>query len=203
MIEVLRRELQTHPQFAESIEDLDTMRRSILDTVGTMDRLLNAERLRRGKMPIKLAEVDLKSLLEDIAKVLHFQAADRSVTVAINASNDLKINSDRELLSQVLQNLTANAIKYGGSGKTVTLSAKKNGKAGEVQISVKDEGPGIDPDKLQSLFAPFTRGETYGQSGTGLGLFIARQAAHLLGAQIWAESEVGQGTVFHLDLKNG
>ncbi len=65
---------------------------------------------------------------------------------------------------------------------------------------MRDQGPGIDPNKLNSLFAPFTRGETHGQDGSGLGLFIARQAADLLGATLRAESTPGQGTAFYLEL---
>ena len=55
-------------------------------------------------------------------------------------------------------------------------------------------------EKAAVLFAPFTRGETYGQKGMGLGLFIARQAADVLGAKLSAESSAGSGTAFHLDL---
>jgi two-component system sensor histidine kinase EvgS len=53
---------------------------------------------------------------------------------------------------------------------------------------------------MSQLFAPFERGETYGQKGTGLGLTIARQAAELLGAKLSAESKPGEGASFHLDL---
>ena len=67
-------------------------------------------------------------------------------------------------------------------------------------FAVGDQGPGIPPDKLNHLFEPFTRGDTHGQSGSGLGLFIARQAADVLGAKLWADSKPGGGTAFHLEL---
>jgi signal transduction histidine kinase len=197
MIEVLKRELQSETRFKQSIEDLDSMRRSMLDTVATMDRFLHAERLRRGKMPVKLAAVNLKTLLEEIARSFAYQAKERNIAIDVVAPEDCIEVSDRDLLTMILQNLTSNALKYGR--ERVQLQVVPS--AATCRISVIDRGPGIAPDKLQSLFAPFTRGETYGQSGIGLGLSIARQASDLLGARLWAESEPGQGATFHLELK--
>lgn len=199
MIEVLKRELQSETRFKESLEDLDTMRRSMLDTVATMDRFLHAERLRRGKMPVKLGPVNVKNLLEEIARSFAYQAKERKIAIEVSASENCMEVSDRELLTMILQNLTSNALKY-GRDQVKLVAHPSNGQC--IRISVIDRGPGIAPDKLQTLFAPFTRGETYGQSGIGLGLSIARQAADLLGARLWAESEAGQGAAFHLELKN-
>src|SRR5213082_3287067 len=66
MIEVLRRDLAAEPKFAESLEDLDVMRRSILETVQTMDRFLHAERFRKGKVQVKPSEIDLKRFINDM-----------------------------------------------------------------------------------------------------------------------------------------
>ena len=108
-----------------------------------------------------------------------------------------KIVSDRELLLMILQNLVGNAIKYSKQG-AVRIVAAKQGQG--CRLSVVDEGPGIDEQQLAKMFQPFARGETHGQAGTGLGLSIARQAADLLGAKLWAESQLGRGSAFHLDL---
>jgi signal transduction histidine kinase len=199
MIEVLRREFATRPEFSDSFDDLDAMRRSILDTVSTMDRLLNAERLRRGKMPVKLSAVNLKTLLEDLTKSLHYQAEDRGIRLLVDVPHDCPLVSDRDLIAMIIQNLALNAIKYSPTGTKVILSASTSA-ANAGQICVRDQGPGIEPEKLNSLFAPFTRGETHGQAGSGLGLFIARQAADLLSATLRGESTPGQGTAFYLDL---
>jgi len=198
MMEVLRRELSTEPRFAGSLEDLDLMRRAILDTVGTMDRFLHAERFRKGKVQVKPAMMDLKTVLGEIRGQLAYQAKDKGVEIEEEVPADLRIVSDRELLAMIFQNVMSNAIKYGKKGK-VTVSARRQPN-GVVRVSVCDQGPGIAKDKLSELFAPFTRGETHGQPGTGLGLSIARQAADLLGARLWAESVVGSGSTFHLEL---
>src|SRR5205085_3780809 len=66
MLEVLRRDLVNEPKFAESVSDLDVMRRSMLDTVSTMDRFLHAERFRKGKVQVRPARIDFHSLINDI-----------------------------------------------------------------------------------------------------------------------------------------
>jgi signal transduction histidine kinase len=198
MIEVLRGDLATEPRFAESMADLDVMRRAILETVGTMDRFLHAERFRKGKVQVKPANVDLAKLAGDIVNQFSYQAKDKNLELRCEvAPGAAAIVSDRELLLMILQNLVGNAIKYSKQGAVRIVTAKQGDGS---RLSVVDQGPGIDEKQLARMFQPFARGETHGQAGTGLGLSIARQAADLLGAKLWAESEAGRGCSFHLDL---
>jgi signal transduction histidine kinase len=201
MIEVLRRDLAAEERFAGSVQDLDVMRRSILETVGTMDRFLHAERFRKGKVAIKAEEVDLARLVQDVAGQFGYQARDKKLELKAEVSPPTRVTTDRELVALILQNFVANAVKYSRSG-AVRIVATRDGLPRDCacRISVIDQGPGIAPERLSQLFAPFPRGETHGQPGTGLGLSIARQAADLLGARLRAESTVGKGSAFHLDL---
>ena len=199
MIEVLRRDLAKEPQFAESVNDLEVMRRAILETVGTMDRFLHAERFRKGKVQVKPATVDLKALANDMLNQFSYQAKDKGLELRAETPAEAKLVSDRELILMILQNLVGNAVKYSRQG-AVRIAVAKNDGQSPWRISVVDHGPGIDAQQLTKMFQPFSRGETHGQAGTGLGLSIARQAADLLGAKLWAESTVGQGSTFHLDL---
>jgi signal transduction histidine kinase len=199
MIEVLKRDLVEVPKFARSIEDLDVMRRQILETVGTMDRFLHAERFRKGKVQIRPGEVNLRRLVEEIGGQFAYQAKDKQLEIKTVVAEELRIVSDRELISMILQNLLGNAIKYSRRGQ-VRIEATSDGPGKAARVSVIDQGPGIAPEKLAQMFQPFSRGETHGQAGSGLGLSIARQAADLLGAKLWAESELGKGSKFHLDL---
>jgi signal transduction histidine kinase len=73
MIEVLRRDLSQQAQFASSVEDLDLMRRSILETVGTMDRFLHAERFRQGKVQVRPAPIDLAALAQEVTGQFAYQ----------------------------------------------------------------------------------------------------------------------------------
>jgi signal transduction histidine kinase len=198
MIEVLRRDLAKEPKFGESLEDLDVMRRSILETVGTMDRFLHAERFRKGKVQVRASRIDVKRLVAEVMTHVSYQAKDKNLRLAQEVGDGLVISSDKELVTVILQNLLANAVKYTPKGE-VRIKAECDDAKG-CMISVIDQGPGIAQEKLAQLFTSFTRGETHGQPGTGLGLSIARQAADLLKARLWAESKEGEGSAFHLKL---
>jgi signal transduction histidine kinase len=198
MIEVLRRELAKEPKFAESLEDLEMMRRSISETIGTMDRFLHAERFRKGKVPVRPGRVDLGHVIAEVATQFTYQAKDKGLDLQVERGRPCPAVTDRELVGLILQNLLANAIKYTTQG-TVRVSARTTDDGGCL-VSVSDQGQGIAQDKLGELFGAFTRGDTQGQPGVGLGLSIARQAADVLGAKLWAESTVGQGSTFYLQL---
>lgn len=200
MIEVLRRELAGQPQLAEILQDLDSMRRSILETVGTMDRFLHAEKFRKGKVQVKPGPVNLSSLLGEIGSQFSYQAKDKQIELKVDAPNGVQVTSDRELLSLVLQNLVSNAVKYTPGKGAVRVAASPDGAGKGWRVEVADQGPGIPPDRLSELFDSFTRGPTHGQPGVGLGLAIAQQAAQLLGARLWVESQPGSGSTFYIDL---
>lgn len=200
MIEVLRRELAGEPRLASVVQDLDAMRRSLLETVGTMDRFLHAERFRKGKVQLKPAPIHVRHLLNESLSHFSYQAKDKGLQIQIDAPVDCAVTSDRELLSLIFQNLISNAVKYTPAGQIV-ISAR-SGEEGGCLVSVADQGPGIAPERLSQLFAAFTRGETHGQPGVGLGLSIARQAAEYLGARLWAESKPGEGSTFFVQVPN-
>lgn len=198
MIEVLKRELAGETRLASTIHDLDSMRRSLLETISTMDRFLHAERFRKGKVQVHATPLDLKDLCDEIVAHFIYQAQEKGLKLEAKGASDAVVVSDRELLALVLQNLVSNAIKYTEKG-SVRLNCSMTADSGAM-ISVIDQGPGIEPDQLAEIFAPFTRGQTHGQPGVGLGLSIARQAADLLGAKLWAESKPGKGSTFFLAL---
>jgi signal transduction histidine kinase len=203
MIEVLKRQLAADPKLASAVEDLDVVRRSILDTVATMERFLNAERLRMGHFQVKHAAVNVRDLLRDIERTCTHALRERAMEMHVYVDPaELVIDSDRQLLVMVLQNLVSNAIKYGrrGSVRVQVIGLGRAAQGVGCRFSVCDDGPGIPREKVSELFSPFTRGETYGQKGMGLGLYIARHAADLLGAKLWVDSCPGQGCTMHLDL---
>jgi signal transduction histidine kinase len=204
MIEVLKRQLSHDPKLESAVQDLDVVRRSILDTVATMERFLHAERLRLGYFQVKNAAIDVHELLRDIQRSTNYALKERRMTLEQQVDpHELMITSDRQLLIMVLTNLVSNAIKYGRNG-SVRVSVQGANSAPEgvaCRFAVQDQGPGLAPEKAAELFRPFTRGETYGQKGMGLGLYIARQASDLLGARLWVDSQPGHGCTIFLDLK--
>lgn len=197
MVEVLKRDLANEERFRESIHDLDSMRRSILDTVSIMDRFLHAERFRQGKVQPHNTTIALPAFLRDVVSNFIHLAKAKGIDVVADISLPESAFTDKDILLLILQNLMSNAIKYTLRGKVyLTLQHVQD----KVHISVADEGPGISPEHQARLFQPFVRGETHGQDGVGLGLSIAKQAADLIGAKLTVQSEPGKGTTFTVEL---
>ncbi len=104
-------------------------------------------------------------------------------------------------ISKVFNNLIQNAIQYCPPGARIKVRLSRG--EGAVLVTVSDNGPGIDPAGLRTLFTPFQKNRRRGdsdQSGTGLGLAIAKHAVDLHGGRIWVDSEVGKGTTFYVSL---
>jgi len=108
---------------------------------------------------------------------------------------------DADRLTQVVSNLLSNAIKYSPSGGSVELTTERANKT--VTFTVRDHGIGIPAGQLERIFDRYSRietTETRAIQGTGLGLPIVRQIVQLSEGKVWATSEVGQGSVLHVQL---
>ena len=200
MLEVLRQRLEGMQGFSEDVSDIFTIQRSVAETIAGMDRILQAERLRKQAVEPRVSRVDLYALVHDLARQASRGAEQKGLKVRLEVPEGAQLDSDRELIGLVLQNLLGNAVKYSKAG-TVSVCAKTADEVPEGtqrgwEVSVADEGPGISPQHRQRLFDAFARGETHGQPGVGLGLAIAAQAARLLGGRLTFESVVGQGSTF-------
>jgi signal transduction histidine kinase len=112
----------------------------------------------------------------------------------------LAASADREKLGQILTNLIDNAVKFSPNGGTVTVEAHR--RAGRVEVRVVDEGQGIPEDERERIFSKFHRSDSSprGQSGAGLGLFIARGLVRAMGGRIWVDSAEGGGSSFAFEL---
>jgi signal transduction histidine kinase len=110
-------------------------------------------------------------------------------------------------ISQCLQNLVGNAVKYGGDDRRITLRAaasSNHGDPGELRISVTDRGIGIDSSEIQYIFDPFYRSPRVHAAqihGTGLGLSLAKRIAESMGGRLSVVSQLSVGTTFTLHLQ--
>jgi signal transduction histidine kinase len=201
MLEVLRQRLDGLQGFEEDVQDIASVQRSVAETIAGMDRILQAERLRREAVRPKVVPVDLHALAHDLARQSSRQAEHKGIRVAVEVPRGATVESDRELITLVLQNLIGNAVKYSHQGTVTVAAAKRDDPVWDGwQISVTDQGPGIAQHSRDRMFEAFARGETHGQPGVGLGLAIAAQAAKLLGGRLSFETEVGVGSTFHFSL---
>jgi signal transduction histidine kinase len=201
MLEVLRQRLQGLSGFEDDVQDITSVQRSVAETIAGMDRILQAERLRREAIQPKVTHVDLNALAQDVARQVARQAEHKGLTLSVEVPAGAQVDSDRELIMLVLQNLIGNSVKYSVRGTVVVSASKRQDPVWDGwEIHVADQGPGISPQNRERMFEAFSRGETHGQPGVGLGLAIAAQAARLLGGRLTFESEVGVGSTFHFSL---
>lgn len=164
-----------------------------------VEDLLALAELESGKSPPKPEALELKGFADDFVGSIATIAARRSVSISLEVEKGLVLWMDPSHLTQVLQNLLDNAIKYNRKAGSVMLTARR-AKGGHAWISVADTGIGIEPDELPRVFDQFHRtaaARAHAIKGTGLGLYIIKSIIESNGGRIWAESAKDEGSVFH------
>ena len=145
---------------------------------------------------------DAGALVEDAVRTMRGQTEAAEQTLSEDVEDDLPpIHVDPDRIRQVLVNLLTNAHEYCPEHASIRVTAKRDG--AEVEISVKDDGPGIPPAQLEHIFERFTRGDaglTQRIGGTGLGLAISKSLVELHGGTIGASSAPGEGSTFYMRL---
>ena len=140
----------------------------------------------------------MHTLLEELVEVYQADASKKQITVSLDCPQEVYVAGDASYLHQVYQNLLTNAIKFSPLGKHVLISLHED-PSGQVEVVVKDEGPGLseaDKKKLFQHFAKLSAKPTGGESSTGLGLTIVKKYVELMEGTIRCESEPGQGAAF-------
>ena len=156
---------------ARNAERLESLTRDILDVTR-----IEGHRLELHKEKFDISEV-VASAIDDIRR----RVDDSNIKFEYTPKKTV-VEADRMRISQVISNLLGNAVKFTKQG-TVYISTENND--GQVVVSVKDTGPGIDPEIMPRLFSKFT---SKSQTGTGLGLFISKSIIEAHGGRVWAEN---------------
>jgi two-component system, OmpR family, sensor histidine kinase SenX3 len=171
---------------------------------GMIDQLLQFASLRRTRHQFNLQPKDINEIAESALKQMRptIETAGFSVEKTFEDSLPL-LNVDAAVLSRVIQNLLQNALKYSGESRWLAIrTAKTSTRRGTgVQLIVEDKGFGIDSKDLPQIFNPFYRGSVAAAAqihGTGLGLFMVREALNSMGGSISVKSVPGKGSTFTL-----
>lgn len=173
---------------------------------GLVDQVLLFASTQEGKNRYQLRPLDVAEILKVVLGNTSALADRSGVTIRQEISTDLpQVMGDLPAVSQCLQNLIVNAIKYSGDSRWIGIRAwwEDSGGRAEVRISVQDKGIGISSADLPHIFDPFYRSpevEAAQIHGTGLGLTLARRIAEAMGGRLTVISKAGAGSVFTLHL---
>jgi signal transduction histidine kinase len=195
--EMMRDEILSIEEMREYAGDINKDSRRLNRMI---DEMLDLDRMESGRMTIHPERMDLNAVLDEAVNRVRPNAPHH--TLSLDLQSDLPpIHADRDRLTQVASNLLNNAVKYSPTGGRITVKSRAEGEG--VRIEVRDEGLGIPTEALETIFERYSRVDSQATKdipGTGLGLPIVRQIVQLHGGKVWAESELGRGSVFYVTL---
>ena len=178
-----------------------------------IEDVLDIARLQSGQVQFRLSEVEVPDVIEAAVRSTHSLTTQKDLKVAILLNDDLpKVFSDQDRLVQVVTNLLSNAIKFTPNGGSIQVQSglspitSPDTDVAMVEISVSDDGVGIDESEIGNIFNRFQQaGDTISSSpqGSGLGLHISREIVEHLGGKIWVESKPGSGSTFFFTVPVG
>jgi PAS domain S-box-containing protein len=196
-VELLMEEMND-PRLTRLVESIN---RSANNLNQRIDELLDLARGETDMLQVDMEIVDTLSLFNDIGYEMIPLALRNKQILNFELPESLpSIEADRSRLRQIVMNLLNNAFKFTPEGGTVTLRASSDNES--IYVEIEDTGPGINQEDLERLFEPYFRRTTDRErlSGLGLGLALAKNFVELHRGQIWVESKIGKGSIFHFTL---
>ncbi len=191
---------------AEQDDYIATVRNCADSLLQILNDILDVSKLESGKVLIETKEFSLHSLIRELVQLMQGVATQTGVKLSFEYEESLGTTflGDGLRIRQIVQNIVGNAVKFARGGE-VHLVAQSTGRPEDhvVRISVRDNGPGIAPDRLEAIFESFAQEDsstTRRYGGTGLGLTICRQLAELMGGKVGVTSELGVGSTFYIDI---
>jgi len=184
----------------EQRKQLTMVKNSAKHLLALINDVIDVSKIEAGKIKLAIEEFDLSALVLEVKDSFEVATEEKGLKMSLKKPEKLTIKSDERRTKQVIMNLVSNAVKFTDEGKIEIKLTKKDRMA---EMSVKDTGVGIKKEDLDRLFKAFSQVPSEGrpkQEGTGLGLYLSKKIVKLLGGEIWAESEVGKGSVFTFSL---
>jgi signal transduction histidine kinase/CheY-like chemotaxis protein len=192
------------PLTPEQREYMQMSKSSADSLLKIIDDILDFSKIDAGKLAMESVEFDPRDTLMQCVKFFSSKAAASGLKLVGKISPEVpgRVVGDPTRLRQIIVNLLGNALKFTEHGEIVLQVEKEVPASDEpfLHFSVHDTGVGIPREKQQVIFAPFAQADgstTRKFGGTGLGLTISARLVHLMGGNIWVESQVGAGSTFH------
>lgn len=180
---------------------VDIILRQALRLSELVEDLLELSRIESREYELARSLLKVETITRRAAEAVRPRAEDRGTVIDLKVPRGLTVVADPRGLEQVLLNLVDNAVKYIPKGGHVSVTGRGTGE--HVEISVRDNGPGIEPKHLPRLFERFYRvdkGRSRDMGGTGLGLSIVKHLVTAMGGEVTVESVLGKGSVFTVRL---
>jgi two-component system, NarL family, sensor histidine kinase BarA len=181
---------------------LSIINTSSRDTLKLVNDLLDVSRLESGRIGIQRTEFELNQCLSEVIGICRRSPHGRTVdvTLVMEPETPTRIHSDKLRFKQVITNILSNALKFTLDGRVhVHTRLRQTDGRRQLEIGVRDFGPGIDPEELPHIFEPFFQSrdpDRARRGGAGLGLSITRGIVKLLGGQVLVDSTPGSGSLF-------
>jgi PAS domain S-box-containing protein len=206
MLELLK-DTGLSPEQAEYVRTAEFSGDALL---GVINDILDFSKIEAGRLDLDEYDFDLHQLVEDTCDMLAAQAHGKGLelTYAMDDATPASVRGDGGRLRQVLTNLLSNAIKFTAEGQVALRvhTVETTGQRRTVRFEVADTGIGIERERIEALFEPFSQADastTRRFGGTGLGLAISRQLVALMDGELGAESEPGAGSTFWFTARLG
>ncbi len=182
----------------ENGELIGRIQQAVARMAEMVQNLLDANRIERGEMQLHLAPVDLAAGVAAVVETQRPCATAKQQTLQWqNEAGPASVVADATVLTQVIENLVSNAVKYSPRGKNIFVRLKRHAQG--VRVEVQDEGPGLSAEDQKKLFGKFARlsaKPTGGEHATGLGLSIVKKMVEAMNGKVWCETELGRGATF-------
>jgi len=175
---------------------LDKANRESEDTHDLLDNLLKWTKSQTGRLSVVYQNLDLDDIVPGVVDIFHVIAEMKKINLRCLPSEEkITVRADNDMLKTIIRNFLSNAVKFTPEGKDVEVFYKREGDF--ARISVRDQGVGIDADRVDTIFR---KGETTygtgGEEGSGLGLQLCQDFARKNGGEAYVESVLGEGSTF-------
>ncbi len=192
------------PLDKDQLDYATTIKRSCDSLLSLINDILDFSKIEAKEMDLQVIEFDPELLAYDVCELIRPRIGPKPIEILCRIGDNLPsyVKGDPLRLRQVLTNLMANASKFTEMGEIELSLDIENEEENRVKLhgAVRDTGIGIPKDKLATIFEPFHQADsstTRKYGGTGMGLSICKEISKLMGGNIWAESEVDKGSIFH------
>jgi signal transduction histidine kinase len=181
----------SHPEPAMR-QELDLVIGAVDRMKRLIDDMIDTSFIQSGRLKIERRAIDPVSLVVEVVHTYQASAWNKRIALTHELAGGVRVSCDPVRITQVVDNLIGNALKFCRSGDWVHVRMSSDGE--RAQFDIADTGPGIAPDDLPRIFEPYWTSVKDTSQGSGLGLFICKGIVEAHGGRLWAESGPGEGT---------